>query len=273
MTAAADFDARSGGSQRTPQRPQQQHGQWKPRQQQRQRQQQCSSKSSIISVIIISSGSSGSSDGSSSYWQRSCVALPEAWIHSMMALTVADHPSNVAPRPSADWPDQASLRSVEDTDRRRRNVRFHSRTARACQPSHAPCAHTDGRARLSLLCSHFRRRHRRPQPPPLQPQPPPLQPPSLRHRRSPPAATVSCTAVVLPSRRACASRVAQRQTFCYTRVCLFVVVCVRVRRLFSFAPPTIAPTIYPLFLIQTFRFCIASTRSGARGAPVSDRSL
>ena len=77
MTAAADFDGRSGGSQRTPQRPQQQHGQWKPRQQQRQRQRQCSSKSSIIIVIIISSGSSGSSDGSSSYWQRSCVALPE----------------------------------------------------------------------------------------------------------------------------------------------------------------------------------------------------
>ena len=171
MTAAADFDARSGGSQRTPQRPQQQHGQWKPRQQQRQRQRQCSSKSSIISVIIISSGSSGSSDGSSSSFRT----LGEAWIHSMMALTVADHPSNVAPRPSADWPDQASLRSVEDTDRRRRNVRFHSRTARACQPSHAPCAHTDGRARLSLLCSHFRRRHRRPQPPPLQVvAPPPL---------------------------------------------------------------------------------------------------
>ena len=27
-----------------------------------------------------------------------------AWIHSRMALTVADHPSNVAPWPSADWP-------------------------------------------------------------------------------------------------------------------------------------------------------------------------
>ena len=89
MTAAAGVDARCGGSQRTPQRPQQQHGQWKPRQQQRQRQRQCSSKSSIISVIIISSGSSGSSDGSSSSFRT----LGEAWIHSMMALTVADHPT------------------------------------------------------------------------------------------------------------------------------------------------------------------------------------
>ena len=51
---------------------------------------------------------------------------------------------------------------------------------RTRQPSHAPCAHTDGRVRLSLLCSHFRRRHRRP-------QPPRLQPPPLRRRRSPPA--------------------------------------------------------------------------------------
>ena len=61
--AAAEFDARCGGNQQTPQRPQQQHGQWKPRQQRRQRQRQCSSNSSVISVIIIISGSS---DGSSS---------------------------------------------------------------------------------------------------------------------------------------------------------------------------------------------------------------
>ena len=60
--AAAEFDARCGGNQQTPQRPQQQHGQWKPRQQRRQRQRQCSSNSSAISVII---SSSGSSDGSS----------------------------------------------------------------------------------------------------------------------------------------------------------------------------------------------------------------
>ena len=61
--AAAEFDARCGGNQQTPQRPQQRHGQWKPRQQRRQRQRQCSSNSSAISVII---SSSGSSDGSSS---------------------------------------------------------------------------------------------------------------------------------------------------------------------------------------------------------------
>jgi hypothetical protein len=29
---------------------------------------------------------------------------PAAWINSRMALTVADHPSNVAPRLPADWP-------------------------------------------------------------------------------------------------------------------------------------------------------------------------
>ena len=44
-----------------------------------------------------------------------------------------------------------------------------------------------------------------------------------------------------------------------------LVVCVRVRRLFSFAPPTIAPTIYPLFLIQTFRFCISLPLDLERG--------
>ena len=35
--------------------------------------------------------------------------------------------------------------------RRRNNVRFHSRTARACQPSHALCAHTADSVRRSYV--------------------------------------------------------------------------------------------------------------------------
>ena len=206
MTAAADFDARSGGSQRTPQRPQQQHGQWKPRQQQRQRQRQCSSKSSSISVIIISSGSS---DGSSSYWQRSCVALPEAWIHSMMALTVADHPTWLLGLPQTGLirPVCGRLKTPTAGDAMcaftlephahasPRTHRVHILTAALVSRS---CAATSGGG----TGGRSRRRCR-----------------SLRHRRSPPAAAVSCSAAV--SRVACASRVAQ--TFCYTRVCLLCV--------------------------------------------------